>query len=87
MTLDSGKVLNLFGYGRLADIAYSIAERVDEEENEDRKEALSQAMDDELIYTADQWEVIAGYSSPAEPMTLAEAAEEFFIDILSCVSD
>lgn len=84
--VDKRKVLETFGCGKLADIAYSIFERVeDDTKKEEADEAIFHAMDDELIYCRDQWEVIAAYSTPSEPMSISEACELFFGDLMQCI--
>lgn len=80
------KITEVFGYREISNIARRILERIDEDET-DAGEAVSQAMDDELIYTADQWTVIAYYSDPSDPKNLSEACEEFFGDLLECVEE
>lgn len=80
------KITENFGYGEISNIARRILERIDEDET-DASEAVSQAMDDELIYTEDQWAVIAYYSDPSDPKNLSEACEEFFGDLLECVEE
>ena len=80
------KVLETFGCGKIADIAYSILERVpDDTKKEEADEAIVSALDDELIYCSDQWEVIAAYSSPEEPMSISEACELFLGDLMQCI--
>lgn len=80
------KVLDTFGCGKLADIAYSVFERVEDgTKKEEADEAIMHALDDELIYCADQWEVIAAYSTPSEPMSISEACELFFDDLMICI--
>lgn len=80
------KITEVFGYREISNIARRILERIDEDET-DASEAVSQAMDDELIYTEDQWAVIAYYSDPSDPKNLSEACEEFFGDLLECVEE
>lgn len=80
------KITEVFGYREISNVARRILERIDEDET-DASEAVSQAMDDELIYTEDQWTVIAYYSDPSDPKNLSEACEEFFGDLLECVEE
>lgn len=80
------KITEVFGYREISNIARRILERIDEDET-DASEAVSQAMDDELIYTEDQWAVIAYYSDPSDPKNLSEACEEFFGDLLECIDE
>lgn len=80
------KIYEVFGYREISNVARRILERIDEDET-DASEAVSQAMDDELIYTEDQWTVIAYYSDPSDPKNLSEACEEFFGELLECVEE
>jgi hypothetical protein len=74
-----------FGW-RLAEIACSVLDRLDEEEMEkDKCEAILSAMDDELIYTSDQWEIIQYYMNPDEigqGKTLSDVMMEFFEELM-----
>lgn len=82
------KITDNFGCGEMSDVARNVLERVYNNGDEtDAGEAVSQAMDDELIYTEDQWTVIAYYSDPESPKNLSEACEEFFGDLLECVEE
>ena len=80
------KVSETFGYGKLSDIAISIFERVpDDTRKEDADEAIAYALDDELIYCSDQWEVIEAYSTPNEPLSISEACDLFLDDLMRCI--
>lgn len=82
------KITENFGYGEMSGVARNVLERVyDNDDETDASEAVSQAMDDELIYTEDQWTVIAYYSDPSDPKSFSEACEEFFEDLLECVEE
>ena len=82
------KIADNFGCGEMSDVARNVLERVyDNGDETDAGEAVSQAMDDELIYTADQWTVIAYYSDPSDPKSFSEACEEFFGDLLECIDE
>lgn len=84
--VDKMKVLDTFGCGELEDIAYRIFERVgDDTKKEEAGEAIISALDDELIYCSDQWEIIEAYSSPEEPMSISEACELFLEDLMRCI--
>ena len=61
----------------VADIAGSIIERMEEATEEE----LWQAMDDELIYDDDLWEIMKYYQRPNEA-NYEEAMEEFYNDLL-----
>ena len=65
----------------VADIAEAIFERMRDYEEEDIEEALSQSMDDELIYDEDLWEIMKYYQRPTEA-NFNEAMEEFYNDLL-----
>ena len=64
----------------VADIAEAIFERVKDYE-EDTEEALQNAMDDELIYDDDLWEIMKYYQRPNEA-NFDEAMDEFYNDLL-----
>ena len=84
--IEERKVLETFGCCKLADIAYRILEAVpDDTKKEEAGEAIASALDDELIYYCDQWEVIAAYSNPEEPLGIAEASELFLGDLMRCI--
>lgn len=79
-------ILEKFGCGNLANIAYNVFERVDSETaDEDIGDAIIDALNDELIYYSDQWEVVAAYSSPDEPLSISEASELFLDDLMQCI--
>ena len=61
----------------VANIAKAIIERMEEATEEE----LQQAMDDELIYDDDLWEIMKYYQRPNEA-NLDEAMEEFYNDLL-----
>ena len=65
----------------VADIAEAIFERVKDYEEEDTEEALQNAMDDELIYDDDLWEIMKYYQRPNEA-NFDEAMDEFYNDLL-----
>ena len=60
-------------------IAEDIAERV---ENPNDSESIAQALDDGLIYTRDQWEVLAYYCTPSEA-DFNFAMEQFYTDLVA----
>ena len=70
----------------MSDIARNILERIDEDKT-DAGQAVSQAMEDELIYTADQWTVIDYYSDSESPKSFSEACDYFYGDLLECVEE
>ena len=62
---------------KVCEIAKAIFERMEEP----TEEALQQAMDDELIYDEDLWEIMKYYQRPNEA-NFGEAMEEFYNDLL-----
>ena len=62
---------------KVCEIAESIIERMEEPTEEE----LQQAMDDELIYDEDLWEIMKYYQRPNEA-NFNEAMEEFYNDLL-----
>lgn len=86
MRIILNQIAETFGYGEISRIARDVLERIDDDET-DAIEAVGQAMDDELIYTADQWAIIAYYSEPSDPKSFADACEEFMQDLLECVEE
>lgn len=88
MKINLNKITDNFGCGEMSGVARNVLERVyDNDDETDAGEAVSQAMDDELIYTEDQWTVIAYYSDPESPKSFSEACEDFFNDLLECVEE
>lgn len=71
---------------RVAQIACDVLDRLEEEDMEqDKCEAILQAIDDELIYTSDQWELIKYYMNPdeiGEGKTLSDIMMDFFEDLM-----
>ena len=70
-------LIEKFGFGEIKKIAESIIERMEAPTEEE----LQQAMDDELIYTDDQWEIMKHYQNPEEA-NFNEAMEEFYNDLV-----
>lgn len=66
-----------FGICEVCLTAKSIFERMEELTEEE----LQQAMDDELIYYKDQWEIIQYYQNPREA-NFDEAMNNFYDDLL-----
>ena len=66
-----------FGFSEVKKIAELIIERMEEP----TREELHQAMDDELIYDEDLWEIMKYYQRPSEA-NFNEAMEEFYNDLL-----
>ena len=71
----------------VGDIARAIIDRVEFGEIEDDSElydAIYHAMDDELIYTADLWQVMEYYQTP-ESANLTDAISYLLDDLLTVV--
>ena len=66
---------------KVCEIAESIIERMEEVSEDEIGDELQYAMDLELIYTEDQWSIMAYYQTPQEA-NLDEAIEEFYNDLL-----
>lgn len=64
------------------DLAISVLERM--ESNDD--DELYQCMDDELIYTSDQWKLMMAYQTPQDA-NYDDAWESFMYDLSSAISD
>ena len=67
----------------LIPLAESIVDRCDGFGDEERaQEELMQAMDDELIYSEDQWTIIRCYSTPDAPLPFVDAFVLFLDDLM-----
>lgn len=66
-----------FGNSGVCAIAISIFERMEAPTEEE----LQQAMDDDLIYYKDQWDIIQYYQNPREA-NFYEAMDNFYNDLL-----
>lgn len=85
LTIDEQKQRDYFGFSDVFDIASAIFERADGSDfSDDVQDVILQAMDDELIYYCDQWEVLKHYCLPANA-NLDYALEQFYSDIFDCV--
>lgn len=88
------EMCHIFGIGKLYDIASATLERVkdiykDRAKDGERPEicaCISEAIDLELIYTDDVWEIMKGYQTP-ENADYNEAMDAFFNDLLSVVEE
>ena len=81
------KVFDTFGYGEMAGLAEGVLNRIEADDlKDDPYEAVWQAMDDELIYTADQWTMIQYYCTP-QNADYDNAWEEFQNDLMTCIRD
>ena len=65
-----------FGFGKVCETVESIFERMEGP----TEEGLRQAMDDELIYDEDLWEIMKYYQRPSEA-NFYEAMDEFYNDL------
>lgn len=73
--------------GDFVGIAENVLSRIDADEiTNDPYEAVFQAMDDELIYTADRWAMIEYYCTP-ENADFDSAWEDFANDLMSAIND
>ena len=88
MKTNDKKFTELFGFGKLADIASGILDRAsdDDREDVDASEKVIDALNDSLIYYADQWEVMKAYQNPTEA-NLQNALEEFINDLLLVIEE
>ena len=66
---------------KVCEIAEAIIERMEEVSKDEIEDELQYAMDLELIYTEDQWAIMAYYQTPQEA-NFDEAMEEFYDDLL-----
>lgn len=68
MKTNERKFTELFGVGKLADIASEILDRAsdDDREDADASEKVIDALNDSLIYYDDQWEIMKAYQNPEE---------------------
>ena len=86
---EMNEIFAQFGYGEIAGIAERVLDRYQsniEDGTKDEHDALIQAMDDELIYTADQWEIMKYYCTPQDA-DLTEAFMQFETDLMQCIMD
>lgn len=69
-------------------IAEDLAERAEsyQEEGHDITEAINQALEDGLIYTKDQWEVLAYYCTPSDA-DFNYALENLANDLVALLED
>ena len=82
MEIKKEKLHAIFDYDKKVEqIAQNIFDRIDEEE-EDLSQAIIDAVDAELFYTANQWAIIAYYSEPNAPMALNDAIQSFIDDLV-----
>ena len=70
-------LIRKFGFGEVEKIAEMVIERMEALTEEE----LQQAIDDEIIYYDDQWEIMKHYQNP-EKANFNEAMEEFYNDLV-----
>lgn len=70
-------LIRKFGFGEVEKIAEMVIERMEAPTEEE----LQQAIDDEIIYYDDQWEIMKYYQNPEEA-NFNEAMEEFYNDLV-----
>ena len=73
MSINMTPIYETFGFSNVAGIAENVLMRMESADTEE----LWQAMDDELIYTADQWAIIEFYCTPADA-DFSKAWEDFY---------
>lgn len=89
--LDKAKVRNelysKFNVHDILDLASDLVNRfeLDYEPGDDIDETLMHALDDGLIYSADQWEMIMYYCTP-QYANYDDAFESFYSDLLEIIS-
>lgn len=84
MTINMRKLYEVFnGYGcsEIIGIAENVLGRMDSTDTDE----LWDAMDDEMIYTADQWEVMKYYCTP-DKADLMEAYDSFYNDLCEAIA-
>lgn len=92
MTINTDKLnrkISLNFNSTVGDIARAIIDRVEFDEIEDDNElydAMYHAMDDELIFTDDLWEIMKYYQTP-ESANLTDAISYLLDDLLTAVRD
>lgn len=86
MKINEKKFTELFGFGKLADIASEILDRASDDREDTASEKVIDALNDSLIYYDDQWEVMKAYQNPTEA-NFQNALDEFLNDLLSVIED
>lgn len=79
-----------FGFSDTLTIVENIVSRAEDEKfdtYDNLYDEISNCMDEELIYTQDQWTVIQFYSSPDNPMDIYDATKELVTDIINCYEE
>lgn len=73
----------------LVDIIENVINRIDDiyiEDEDELYDAIQDAIDDALIYTEDQWNIMKQYQSPQDA-NWSDAVDEFFNDVSAIVYD
>lgn len=84
MTINMTKLYEVFngwGCSEIIGIAENVLGRMDSTDTDE----LWDAMDDELIYTADQWEMLKYYCTP-DRADLMEAYDAFYNDLCKAIA-
>jgi len=81
MTINYSILVKHFN-GDFAGIAENVLMRMDDRSSDE----LWQAMDDELIYTCDQWAMIEYYCTP-QNADFESAWTEFYNDLMNAIDD
>jgi hypothetical protein len=79
-----GQIMNM----KVLAVAENVIDRIEGFEREDLFDEICQAVDDELIYTEDQWDIISNYIDPADigNVSFCDIINEFIEDIYNnCV--
>lgn len=86
MAMNYSVILNHFN-GEMIGLAENILDRIDVDTyREDAYEAVWQAMDEGLIYTADQWTMLEYYCTPTNA-SFEDAWNDFENDLMECIND
>ena len=89
MQLNMNVIYKHFEYAssEMIDLVEDMLDRIDEDElKNDPYEAVSEAMDSGLIYTADEWTMIEHYCTPIDA-DFQLAWESFQNDLMACIED
>ena len=86
MELNYDVLYRYFPNDKINGIAEAVLNRIDEDEMDEPYDAVFDAMNDELIYTEDQWAMIEYYCTPQDA-NYDSAWDSFEYDLLSAVDD
>ena len=76
------KIWHQFQWGSIVDIAKNVIDRMDNWTEEE----LQNALDCELIYNDDRWEIMKYYQSP-EDCNWDDAFDDFYCELLGLIDD